>query len=92
MATGEIQIDDGTFRVTKWTIDPDDAIPLHFHEFDYVVVPLMTGMMYVTSVDGVEITAELEFGQCYTRTSGARHTVANRGTDRIVFMEIEKLN
>jgi hypothetical protein len=41
MATGETQIDNGVFRVTKWIIEPNDAIPMHVHEYEYVVVPLV---------------------------------------------------
>jgi mannose-6-phosphate isomerase-like protein (cupin superfamily) len=92
MASGETQIDNSTFRVTKWTIEPSDAIPMHLHEHEYVVVPLVNDTMYVTNSDGSEIAANLRIGQSYTRSAGAEHTVANRGTDTIVFVEIEKLH
>ena len=91
MATGEIQIDNGIFRVTKWTIEPNDAIPMHAHEFEYVVVPLVNDTMHVTDSDGSEIVAEIRIGQSYTRSAGAEHTVANRGDGTIEFVEIEKL-
>jgi mannose-6-phosphate isomerase-like protein (cupin superfamily) len=91
MASGETQIDNTIFRVTKWTIEPSDMIPLHVHEHEYVVVPLVNDTMYVTNADGSEIAATLKIGQSYTRPAGAEHTVANRGTDTIVFVEIEKL-
>jgi mannose-6-phosphate isomerase-like protein (cupin superfamily) len=92
MASGETQIDNNTFRVTKWTIEPSDAIPMHLHEHEYVVVPLVNDTMHVTNSDGSEIAADLRIGQSYTRSAGAEHTVANRGTDTIVFVEIEKLH
>jgi mannose-6-phosphate isomerase-like protein (cupin superfamily) len=91
MATGETQIDNGIFRVTKWTIEPGDAIPMHVHEFEYVVVPLVNDTMHVTTSDGSEIVAEIRIGQSYTRPAGAEHTVANRGHATIEFVEIEKL-
>ena len=91
MATGEIQIDNGIFRVTKWTIEPNDVIPMHVHEFEYVVVPLVNDTMHVTDSDGSEIVAEIRIGQSYTRSAGAEHTVANRGDGTIEFVEIEKL-
>ena len=91
MATEESQIDNGIFRVTKWTIEPGDAIPMHVHEFEYAVVPLVTETMHVINADGSEIVAELHNGQSYTRPSGAEHTVQNRGTRRIEFVEVEKL-
>lgn len=92
MATGEIQIDNGVFRATKWMIKPGDAIPIHVHQYEYVVVPLVNGIMHVTNADGTEIAAELSIGQSYTRPAGAEHTVANHGTDTIVFVEVERLS
>lgn len=91
MATSETQIDNGIFRVTKWTIEPNDAIPMHVHEFEYVVVPLVNDSMHVLNSDGSEIVAEIRIGQSYTRPAGAEHTVANRGGSTIEFVEIEKL-
>lgn len=91
MAIGEQQIDNGAFRVTKWTIDPNDEIPQHIHEFEYVVVPLVNGVMHVLNFDGAEITVEIQTGQSYAREAGAEHTVINRGSDVIEFVEIEKL-
>ena len=91
MATGETQIDNGIFRATKWTIEPGDAIPMHVHEYEYVVVPLVSETMHVINADGSEIVAELHTGQSYTRPSGAEHTVENRGACTIEFVEVEKL-
>lgn len=91
MATGETQIDNGIFRTTKWTIEPNDAIPMHVHEFEYVVVPLVNDSMHVLDSDGWEIVTELRVGQSYTRPAGVEHTVANRGANRIEFVEIENL-
>jgi mannose-6-phosphate isomerase-like protein (cupin superfamily) len=92
MAKGETQIDNGVFRVTKWTIEPNDAIPMHVHEFDYVVVPLVNDVMQVRTADGVEVSAEIRIGESYARPAGAEHTVINPGTRTIEFVEIEKLS
>lgn len=89
--TGDVQIDNGTFTVTKWSIDPGEAIPMHVHQHDYVVVPLVDETMHVTSADGAEVVAELRIGESYVRVAGAEHTVANRGTRPVVFVEIEKI-
>jgi mannose-6-phosphate isomerase-like protein (cupin superfamily) len=91
MATGVTQIDNGVFRVTKWTIAPNDAIPMHVHEFEYVVVPLVDDVMHVQTVDGEEVSAEIRIGESYTRPAGAEHTVINPGNRTIEFVEIEKL-
>ena len=62
MASGEIQIDNGIFRVTKWMIEPGGKIPMHLHLYDYVVVPLVDDTMFVTNADGSEQQAELRIG------------------------------
>ena len=93
MASGEIQIDNGIFRVTKWLIEPGGEIPMHVHEYDYVVVvPLVDDTIFVTNADGSELRAELRIGQSYTRPAGIEHSVANRGTASIAFIETEKLS
>lgn len=92
MARSDIQIDTDEFRVTKWSIDPGDAIPMHVHEHDYVVVPLVTATMHVVNADGSEIVAELEQGVSYTRAAGQEHRVENRvSPEPIVFIEVERL-
>lgn len=93
MAHGEVQIENERFRVTRWTIEPGGAIPMHRHDYDYVVVPLVTDTMYVTLADGTEIANDLVTGVSYTREAGGEHTVANRGTTQdIVFVETERLS
>lgn len=96
MTTGshsDLQLENDRFRVTKWTIDPGGAIPMHRHDYEYVVVPLVTDTMYVVTSDGDEIAAELVVGQSYTRPAGAEHTVENRGArSPIVFVEVERLS
>jgi quercetin dioxygenase-like cupin family protein len=89
---GELQQDDGRFRVTRWTIEPGGAIPMHRHEYDYVVVPLVNGTMHAVAPDGTETVAQLRVGESYTRIAGVEHRVENRGdTDTVVFVEVERL-
>ncbi len=92
VATGEQTLDDGTFRVTRWTIEPGGSIPFHAHEFDYVVVPLVRGTMVAVAADGTETTVELESGRSYARGAGARHSIDNRTTETVEFVEVEKLS
>jgi quercetin dioxygenase-like cupin family protein len=91
MAISEQQINTGILRVTKWTIAPNDEIPSHSHEFEYVVVPLVSGVMHVLNSDGSTIETEIRTGQSYAREAGAEHSIANRGSGVIEFVEIEKL-
>ncbi len=92
-AYGEVQLENEHFRVTKWTIEPGATIPMHRHEYEYVVVPLVTDEMHVVNADGTEIAAALVHGVSYTRPAGAEHQVENRSSPSdIIFVEIEKLS
>ena len=89
---GEVQLENEYFRVTQWTIEPGRVIPMHRHDYEYVVVPMVTDTMHVTNADGSEIVAELVAGQSYTRSAGSEHQVENRtSTENIVFVETERL-
>lgn len=95
MSTGShstVQLENEHFRVTEWTIDPGGVIPMHRHDFEYVVVPMVTDTMHVVTAAGDEIVAELVAGQSYTRPAGSEHQVENRTSDSpVVFVEVEKL-
>jgi len=89
---GDVQLENEHFRVTKWTIEPGGHIPMHVHEHEYVVVPMVTDAMRVVNADGTELIAELVTGESYTRASGAEHRIENHASSNdIVFVEIEKL-
>ncbi|MFT4232037.1 MAG: cupin domain-containing protein [Leucobacter sp.] len=90
---GDIQLENEHFRVTRWTIDPGGAIPMHRHDHEYVVVPLVTGAMHVVSADGGEIVSQLVAGRSYTRPAGSEHRIEHRGAGSpIVFVEVERLS
>jgi len=92
-AYGEVQLENDHFRVTKWTIEPGALIPMHRHEYEYVVIPLVTDTMHVLDAHGTEIAAELVAGRSYTRPAGSEHQVENRASQHpIVFVEVEKLS
>ena len=80
LTSGEIHSDNGTFRLAEWMIEPGGEIPMHTHEYDYVVVPLVDDTIFVTNADGSEQRAELRIGQSYARRPGIEHSVANRDT------------
>lgn len=89
---GEVQLENEHFRVTRWTIEPGGTIPMHRHDHEYVVVPLVTATMHVTTADDEEIVADLVAGQSYTRAAGSEHRVENRASpEPIVFVEVERL-
>ena len=91
-STSEVQLDNGIFRFTRCTIEPDGVIPMHRHDYEYVVVPLVTDSMHVRNADGSSTVADLKAGVSYTRAAGAEHEISNPdGTDDVVFVEIERL-
>lgn len=95
MSTGSksyVQLENEHFRVTEWTIEPGGVIPMHRHDFEYVVIPLVTDTMRVTNADGGVIEAKLETGVSYSRPAGSEHEVSNpHSATNIVFVEVEKL-
>jgi quercetin dioxygenase-like cupin family protein len=91
-AYAEVQLENEHFKVTKWTIEPGAAIPMHRHEYEYVVIPLVTDTMHVTNGDGGEFMADLTAGQSYTRPAGVEHKIENRTSQNaVVFVEVEKM-
>src|SRR5699024_10707547 len=60
VSTGEVQLDNGIFRVTRWTIEPDGVIPMHRHDYEYVVVPMVTESMHGRNADGSSTVADLK--------------------------------
>lgn len=90
-ASGALQLEDEFFRATKWVIEPGASIPFHRHEYPYVVVPFVSGTMHAVGSDGSETAVVLEHGVAYSRPAGAEHTVENRGSTPLHFIEIESL-
>ena len=59
------------------------------HQYDYVVVPLVTGELRLETPDG-ECLAELVTGQAYAPKAGVEHNVINNNDFELVFIEIER--
>lgn len=92
-SNGVVQLENEFFRVTEWTIQPGGVIPMHRHDYEYVVVPMVSDTMHVLQADGGVIIAKLIAGESYTRPAGSEHQVENRVSgSAIVFVEIERLS
>ena len=89
-AEGQIQIDDGRVRVTKWSFAPGAETGWHRHEYDYVVVPLTDGVLRIVDADGEQQSA-LTAGHSYARKVGVEHNVVNDNDYAFAFVEIEFL-
>ena len=87
-AVPTVQVDNEMVRVTEWRFAPGAATGHHRHEYPYVVVPLTTGVLAVTSAEGTT-TAQLVLGRSYARPAGVEHDVRNANAYEFVFVEIE---
>jgi len=88
-ATPTVQIDNDNTIVTEWRFPPHGETGWHVHQYDYVVVPLVTGELRLEAPDG-ESLAELVTGQAYARKAGVEHNVINNSDFEFVFIEIER--
>jgi quercetin dioxygenase-like cupin family protein len=87
-AVPTVRIDNEAVRVTEWRFAPGAHTGHHRHEYDYVVVPLTTGPLAITSATG-NATASLTAGEPYYRPAGVEHDVANPNPTDFAFIEIE---
>ncbi|MEX2409688.1 MAG: cupin domain-containing protein, partial [Rhodovibrionaceae bacterium] len=76
-AQPDVQVDNERCRVTRWRFAPGAATGWHRHEYDYVIVPVVTGRLKLIGPDGAESFAELEAGVSYFREAGIEHDVIN---------------
>jgi quercetin dioxygenase-like cupin family protein len=87
-AVSTVKIDNDHVRVTHWRFPPGAHTGPHRHELPYVIVPLTTGTLAITSA-GSEASAALAAGEPYFRPAGVDHDVANPNPHDFAFVEIE---
>ena len=88
-AVATVQVDNERVRVTEWGFVPGAETGYHRHEYDYIVVPLMTGRLKLIGPDGSESFSELSAGESYFRQAGVEHNVINATDSAFAFVEIE---
>ena len=89
IAIPTVQIDNDNTIVTEWRFPPHGETGWHIHQYDYVVVPMVTGQLRLETSDG-ERLAELVTGQAYARKAGVEHNVINSNDFEFIFIEIER--
>lgn len=87
-AVPTVQIDNERVRVTLWTFAPGAETGQHVHGFDYVVVPLTTGILRLIESAGTR-EAQLAAGVAYNRPAGVNHNVINANAFEFRFLEVE---
>jgi quercetin dioxygenase-like cupin family protein len=81
-------IDNERTRVTEWRFAPGASTGFHRHGYDYVVVPLLDGVLRIVE-GGQEKRVELKKGVPYFRQTGVEHDVINANDYEYAFIEIE---
>ena len=88
-AQPSLQVENARTRVTEWRFAPGAETGWHRHEYDYVVVPMLSGSLKIEQLDGSETVSPLEAGQSYFRPAGVEHNVINANDFAFAFVEIE---
>jgi hypothetical protein len=88
-ATPTLRADDDKVRVTEWRIMPGEATGYHTHEMDYVIVPLVEGVVTIQAPDGSMSDHVMSPSAPYSRKAGVQHDVINNTKSPILFVEVE---
>jgi len=88
-AVPSVQCDNDRTRVTEWRFAPGATTGWHRHEYDYVIVPITSGLLGLTGPDGTVTQAELQAGVSYFREAGVEHDVQNINDFEFSFVEVE---
>src|ERR1700732_529523 len=75
-ATSKAQVENDRVIVTEWRFAPGADTGLHVHAYDYIVVPLTSGILRLEEAAGAR-QATLEAGASYARRAGIAHNVVN---------------
>ena len=90
-ATANVQIENQWVKVTEWRFAPGAETGYHVHAYDYVVVPLTSGVLRLEE-GGEQRDARLTSGLAYAREKGVKHNVINANDFEFRFLEIESLS
>lgn len=87
-ARSQVQVENDRVMVTQWRFGPGDETGPHVHAYDYVVVPLTSGVLRLENgIDSRD--SQLETGESYAGCAGTTHNVVNINGYEFLFVEIE---
>ena len=89
-ATAQVQIENEWVKVTEWRFAPGAETGYHVHQYDYIVVPMTSGLLRLEDSAGSR-EALLTSGISYAREKGVSHNVINANSFEFRFLEIEIL-
>ncbi len=87
-AVPTVQVDNDFTCVTEWRFAPHAETGWHVHQYDYVVVPMLDGILHLEMKNG-DTRAALHAGHAYARNAGVEHNVINANEYEFVFVEVE---
>ena len=76
-AVATVHIDNEHVRVTEWAFEPGAATGWHWHDFDYVIIPVIGGVVEIEDGAGKRTPFEMVAGVSYFRKAGVAHDVIN---------------
>ena len=88
-AVSKIHIDNEHVRVTEWAFERGAATGWHRHGFDYVITPVIGGMVEIEDGEGKRTPFEMIAGVSYFREAGVEHDVINGPGGELRFVEVE---
>ncbi len=88
-AVSSKQLETDVVRVTRWDFAPYSETGWHIHDFDYIVVPTISGQLTITNPDGSSMKFDIFQGNSYSRKAGVEHNVQNLTYSKTSFLEIE---
>ena len=88
-AVPTVHIDNEHVRVTEWAFEPGAATGWHRHDFDYVITPVIGGVVEIEDDAGKRTRFEMVAGVSYFRTAGIEHDVINGSRGELRFVEVE---
>ena len=83
-----VQIDNDRAIVNHWRLAPGAETGWHHHGYDYVIIPLTTGKLFLETKSG-DNTVGIEMGTSYFRNAGVEHNTVNPNDFEIAFVEVE---
>jgi beta-alanine degradation protein BauB len=88
-ASSNRRIETDRVVVTEWHFTPGAETGYHVHDHDYVVIPLVTGVVRVVEPSGDEREFEMLAGASYARPAGVAHNLINTNEYDFRFVEVE---
>ncbi len=91
----ELQFENSAVKVWKFTVLPNNPLPLHRHEHPRVIIALRGGSMKILDDTGKSEVHEWQTGKAYwldANAAGTRHQDINVGDAPIEVMVVELEN